>query len=245
MRPRSCSTVNEWYSFRSRGERNRQGEISNVEAMDQLRRPGNHQGRGHARRVRPLCARRHPASREPGDPRPRAGSFLVVRQLMARRVQERRRRPRHQGALPHLRLALGAVRVLRQPALDQGGEAGRGRGRLPRPDRFRELEPLRRAAEGGAGLCRGDHLGSACRRQILGAPAQAFQRAGAGRDRLFRGPDHGAAALAAHPQHRAPSDSRRPDASMAPGFESEEVLKRSKQATDYWAKSKAKTQAAE
>jgi hypothetical protein len=35
------------------------------------------------------------------------------------------------------------------------------------------------------------------------------------------------------------------DASMAPGFESEDALKRSKQAANYWAKSKAKTQAAE
>ncbi len=31
----------------------------------------------------------------------------------------------HQGAVPHLRLALGAVRVLRQPALDQGGQGRR------------------------------------------------------------------------------------------------------------------------
>ena len=35
------------------------------------------------------------------------------------------------------------------------------------------------------------------------------------------------------------------DASMAPGFESEDALNRSKQAADYWAKSKAKSQAAE
>jgi hypothetical protein len=32
---------------------------------------------------------------------------------------------------------------------------------------------------------------------------------------------------------------------MAPGFESDDALKRSKQAADYWAKAKAKTQAAE
>ena len=35
------------------------------------------------------------------------------------------------------------------------------------------------------------------------------------------------------------------DASMAPGFETEDALKRSKQAADYWAKTRAKTQAAE
>jgi alkylhydroperoxidase family enzyme len=35
------------------------------------------------------------------------------------------------------------------------------------------------------------------------------------------------------------------DASMAPGFESEDALKQSKQAADYWAKKKPQTQAAE
>src|SRR5262245_40063322 len=38
--------------FDHEGERNRQGETSDVEAMDQLRPPGDRQGRGHARRVR-------------------------------------------------------------------------------------------------------------------------------------------------------------------------------------------------
>jgi hypothetical protein len=32
------------------------------------------------------------------------------------------------------------------------------------------------------------------------------------------------------------------DASMAPGFENEEALKRSKQAADYWAKPRTKSQ---
>jgi alkylhydroperoxidase family enzyme len=41
------------------------------------------------------------------------------------------------------------------------------------------------------------------------AAAQAFQRARAGRDRLFRRADHGAATLAAHARHRASPDSRR------------------------------------
>jgi hypothetical protein len=35
------------------------------------------------------------------------------------------------------------------------------------------------------------------------------------------------------------------DASMAPGFETEDALQRSKQAADYWAKAKARTEAAE
>jgi hypothetical protein len=35
------------------------------------------------------------------------------------------------------------------------------------------------------------------------------------------------------------------DASMAPGFETEDALKQSKQAADYWAKTKTQPQAAE
>ncbi len=84
--------------------------------------------------------------------------------------------------------------------------AGSGRGRLSRPDQLRILAALRRAPEGGAVLCRGDHLGSAGRRRLLGAAEKAFQRAGAGRDRLFRRADHGPAALAAHARYRAPPD---------------------------------------
>ena len=196
-------------AYPPRALRRRKRRSIDVEATDQLRRPRQGRGRGHARGVRPLRPRRHPASGKPGDPGPCAGRVLVLRQFLARCVQERRRRPRHQGTLPHLRLAFGAVRVLRQPALDQGGEARHRRGRLPRSHQLRELEPLRRAAERGAILCRGDHLGSAGRRQVLGAAAQAFQRARAGRDRLFRRADHGPAALAAHARHRAPPDSRR------------------------------------
>ena len=71
---------------------------------------------------------------------------------------------------------------------------------------FESSTALRRASEGRAVLRRGDHLGPAGRRQILGAAAQAFQRARTGRDRLFRRADHGPAALAAHAQHRAPPD---------------------------------------
>ena len=71
---------------------------------------------------------------------------------------------------------------------------------------FESSQQLRRAAEGGAVLCRGDHLGPAGRRRVLGAAETAFQRAGAGRDRLFRRADHGPAALAAHARYRAPSN---------------------------------------
>ena len=66
-----------------------------------------------------------------------------------------------------------------------------------------------RQAEGRARLCGGDHLGSAADRRVLGAAAQALQRAGAGRDRIFRGAHHGPAALAAYAEYRAPPGSRR------------------------------------
>ena len=91
----------------------------------------------------------------------------------------------------------------------KAAKAGIDRGRLSRPDQFRDVDPLRRQAEGRARLCGGDHLGPAGGRQVLGAAAQALQRARAGRDRLLRRADHGPAALAAHAQHRAPPDPRR------------------------------------
>ena len=75
---------------------------------------------------------------------------------------------------------------------------------LPRPAQLREVHPLQRPAEGGAGLGRGHHLGPADRRCAVGAAAPAFHRAGAGRDRLLHRADHGPAALAPHPRHRAP-----------------------------------------
>ncbi len=48
-----------------------------------------------------------------------------------------------------------------------------------------------------------------CDRRVVEPAAQALQRAGAGRDRLFRRHHDGPAALAAHAQHRASPDSRR------------------------------------
>ena len=112
---------------------------------------------------------------------------------------------------------------------------------------FEILDALQRQAESRARLRRGDHLGPAGRRRIVGAAAQALQRAGTGRDRLFRRDHHGPAALAAHAQHRASPDSRRPDGSMAPGFETKDKLAESKKAADYWAKvaPKPASQAAE
>ena len=187
------------------------------------------------------CATRgHAAAGEPGGPRACAGGVLVVRQHLARRVPHRRRRPRHQGAVPALRVALGDVRVLRQPALDEGGERRRGdRGPRQGPDQFRELDPLRREAEGRPLLRRGDHLGPAGRRQVLGAAAPAFQRAGAGRDRLFRRASPWASSAGCA---RSTSSTIRcwsaPSGSMAPGFETEDALKRSKADPNYWANKK-------
>ena len=199
------------------------------------------------RRIRTLRARGHAAAGKPGDPRACAGDVLVLRQHLARRVPERRRRPHDQGAVPRLCLALRAVRVLRQPALDQGGQVRPEGGRLHGPDQFRELDALRRAAEGGARLRRGDHLGPAGGRRAVGAPAQAFQRAGAGRDRLLRRHHHGPAALAAHAQHRAPPDSGRHRRLDGARLRDRRGAQAFKQAADYWAKINPKpaSQAAE
>ena len=56
--------------------------------------------------------------RREGTPRPessavraRAGGVLGVRQFVARPFQERRVRPRHQGAVPALRFAFGASAI--------------------------------------------------------------------------------------------------------------------------------------
>ena len=204
--------------------------------------PSDGQRPRHDRRIRALRARGHAAAGKPGDPRACAGDLLVVRQHLARRVQERRRRPQHQGAVPHLRLALGAVRVLRQPALDQGGQ-GRPQGRrLFRPDQFRES---RRATTSGRrrrspmprrspGICRPTtNCGRACTstsasrswsRSAISSPSPWASSAGCARSNIE------------HHQILAGTDG-----SMAPGFETEDALKRSKQAADYWAKIERQT----
>ena len=60
-----------------------------------------------------------PRPESSADPRPCAGGVLVLRQFLEQPLPQRRARSRHQGAVPALRLALGAVRVLRQPALGE------------------------------------------------------------------------------------------------------------------------------
>ena len=75
--------------------------------------------RGKARRARkaPRCA-------------PTCRALLVLRELLARYFPHRRLRSRDQGVVPALRLPLGDLRILRQPALDQGATAS---SRKPRP----------------------------------------------------------------------------------------------------------------
>ena len=66
-----------------------------------------------------------PRPGELGDPSARSGLLLVLRELLARHLQERRARSRRQGAVPPIRIALGRMRILRQPALGQGDEQRR------------------------------------------------------------------------------------------------------------------------
>src|SRR5688572_6303701 len=177
-------------------------EGSNGQTAHQLF-PDRKHGRRDAEGDGPLPARGHAAARELRGARARAGGVLVVRQLLARFIQERRVRASDQGAVPALRIALGAVRLLRQPALDQGGERRDDRGRREGPAQLREIHALLGQAKGRARLRRGDHLAPRDRRCLLGALAQALQRARAGRAGLLHRPHHGAAELAAPAQHRS------------------------------------------
>ena len=83
------------------------------------------------------------------------------------------------------------------------------------------------------------------------APAQAFQRARAGRDRLLHRHYHGPAALAAHLEHRASPDSRGPGRLDGAGLRDRGRAQALQAAADYWAKiapkiaPKPSTQAAE
>ena len=172
-----------------------------------------------------VAPRGHAAAGKPGGPRPCAGGVLVVRQYLARRLQERRRRPQDQGAVPHLRVALGAVRILRQPALDQGGQGGPQGRRLLRPDQFRES---RRATTSGRrrrspmprrspGICRSTtHSGRAC--TSISASRELveigyFVAITMGQQRWLR------TLNIEHHQILAGTDG-----SMAPGFETEDAL---------------------
>ena len=87
-----------------------------------------------------------------GTPRPESsavrahvpGRLLVVREFVARHLPQRRVRSRDQGALPALCLALGEMRVLRQPALDQGVRRETERVADRRSRELREVDEIHR-----------------------------------------------------------------------------------------------------
>jgi len=91
-----------------------------------------------------------------GTPRPRARRCAPTSRpasgsspTLARSVQERRARPRDQGAVPALRLARRDLRVLRNQRSIKGAASGIAE-RRARPDAIREIQALQRAAEGRA-----------------------------------------------------------------------------------------------
>src|SRR6185295_17035451 len=107
------------------------------------------------------------------------------------------------------RIALGAVRLLRQPALDQGRGLGPDGRRREGSAQLRKIGALFRAPEGRARLRRSHHLASRYRRRVLGAPASSLRRAGAGGARLLHRAHHGPAELAAPAEYRASPGARR------------------------------------
>ena len=111
------------------------------QATHQLR-PAGKDGRGDAQGNGALPARGHAAAGKLGGARACAGLLLVLRQFLARHLPQRRARSLHQGTVPALRLALGAVRVLRQPALGEGDDKRRrDRGSGARSAQLREIRP--------------------------------------------------------------------------------------------------------
>ena len=94
-----------------------------------------------------------------GTPRPESSAvrahvpacFWFFRQFLAGHFPQRGPRPRHQGALPALRVALGAVRILRQPALGEGdGERRRDRRSRPRSVELRKIDQPTTSAQKAA-----------------------------------------------------------------------------------------------
>ena len=105
-----------------------------------------------------------------GTPRPESSAirahvpacFWFFAEFLEQHLPQRRARSRHQGAVPALRLALGAVRILRQPALGEVDDQRRAdRRSCAGSAQLREIHQVQRAPEGGAGLRRSDHLASA------------------------------------------------------------------------------------
>ncbi len=188
-----------------------------------------------------------------GTPRPESQAirahvpavFWSFAQFLARRVPHRRRRPRHQGAVPALRVALGAVRVLRQPALDQGRQRRRGdRGSRQGPDQLRSstrYDDKQKAALSYAEAITWDlpvdEKFWARLHKHFSEPELVeigyFIALTMGQQRWLR-------TLNIEHHQILPGI----DGSMAPGFETEEALKKSKAQADYWAKSAPKPQTA-
>src|SRR5215471_3546424 len=77
-------------------------------------------GRRDAGRDGAVPAGGHAAAGEFGGARARAGLLLGVRPVVAGDLPRRGLRSRHQGTLPGLRVALGEMRILREPALGEG-----------------------------------------------------------------------------------------------------------------------------
>ena len=185
-----------------------------------------------------LRAGRNAAAGKSGDPRACTGDVLVVRRSW-RDVFKNGVADHKSRSCAASMFRVPCYGILRQPALDQGGKSGL------KEDDYSDLinfeASTRYTTPGGrAGLRRAITWDPPCRRRTLGAPGEALQRAGTGRNRLFRRHYDGSTALAPNAEHRASPVMAGTDGSMAPGFETEEALKRSKQAADYWAKINAK-----
>jgi hypothetical protein len=99
--------------------------------------------------TQPATARR---ARRPGDPRARTRRPARPLEELAGRLPRGRDGPLEQGALPRLRLEIRRVQLLGLAALARRGPAGRDGGRRRRAARVRDVRPLRRAREGGAGV---------------------------------------------------------------------------------------------
>ena len=183
-------------------------------------------------------ARGHAAPGEPGGPRARAGGVLVLRQqagAICSRTAWRIMPSRScAGSMSRARCM---CECLRQPALDQGSKAGRGRGGLPRPPsisrsstRYDERQKAALSyAEAITWDLPVDDAFWARLHKHFSEPELVeigyFIALTMGQQRWLR--------LLDIEHHQVLSGTA---ASMAPGFENEEALKRSKQTADYWGK---------
>jgi len=103
-----------------------ENQLCPLEQMDDAMRTKWSAARAKARRARKQRVRAHCRPASGSSPTP--GTHLP----------QRRARPSIKD-LPGVRVALGGMRVLRQPALDQGRERGPAGDSLRRPDQLREI----------------------------------------------------------------------------------------------------------